>query len=159
MITIIANTEKYSITDTGTFYSIETPLEVIQVLENARVNGTRLKIYLGDKKTGRDWHEEHERFCYIGRSNGTYKVPLAISKSNSHGGGALLDNAIVKISRVSDGKVLYQHPKYKSPKIEIKEESNVPSDFGYTHTLYISGKVYSNHKSLKSAQRLKSILS
>lgn len=159
MTTITANTEKYSITDTGTAYNIETPLEVIQVLEDARLNRTRLKIYLGDNKTGRDWYEEHERFCYVGRSNGEYKVPLAISKSNSRGGGCLLDSSIVKISRVSDGKVLYQHPKYKAPKIEIKEESNVPSDFGYTHTLYISGKVYSNHKSLKSAQRLKSILS
>ncbi len=57
----------------GTYYDSRTPIEVINVLEKARLNRTRLHISLGDASTGRDWLEEFECFGFVGRSMGLLK--------------------------------------------------------------------------------------
>lgn len=145
--------DKYKIVD-GTAYQKETPDEVIRVLENARKSGKKIKIYYGDKETGRDWLEEYDTVGTVGRSTGTYKIPLLIKTSRSTGGGGILDSSIVKIKDASSGVVLYKHPKYQQPTVEI-----VPSDMeGYTHNTIVNGELRGRHKSLKSAQILKSKL-
>jgi len=107
----------------GTSYHLETPDEVVRVLENARTNRTRLHVSLGETKTGRDWLEEFESYGYIGRSTGSIKVPLMIHNSRSLGGGAILDHCIVRIRTTSGGRVLFQHPHYHHGKIEIRLKS------------------------------------
>lgn len=42
----------------GTSYHAETPAAVIEVLERARQNRTRLHVSYGDAATGKDWLEE-----------------------------------------------------------------------------------------------------
>ena len=106
----------------GTSYDVRTPVEVINVLEKARTNRTRLHISLGDAVTGRDWLEEFECFGFIGRSTGPVKVPLILPLSRSIGGGAILDHCIVRIRHSSGGRVLYQHPKYHHGKIEVRHK-------------------------------------
>jgi hypothetical protein len=106
----------------GTSYDERTPNEVIQALEKARLNRTRLHISLGDVGTGRDWLEEFECFGFIGRSMGPIKVPLLLPLSRSIGGGAILDHCIVRIRHSSGGKVLWQHPKYHHGKIEVRQK-------------------------------------
>lgn len=106
----------------GTYYDTRTPIEVIQVLEKARLNRTRLHISLGDASTGRDWLEEFECFGFVGRSMGPVKVPLILPLSRSIGGGAILDHCIVRIRHSSGGKVLWQHPKYHHGKIEVRQK-------------------------------------
>ena len=51
--------------------------------------------------------------CYLSRSTGTSKIPLIIHNIRSAGGGAILDDCIVKIT--IDKKTVYQHPKYHCP--------------------------------------------
>lgn len=104
----------------GTFYDSRTPVEVIQVLEKARLNRTRLHISLGDVASGRDWLEEFECFGFVSRSTGSIKVPLILPLSRSIGGGAILDHCIVRIRHSSGGRVLYQHPEYHHGKIEVR---------------------------------------
>ena len=54
--------------ENGTFYDAKTPIAVVNVLEKARLNRTRLHISLGDAVTGSDWLEENDVFGFVGRS-------------------------------------------------------------------------------------------
>lgn len=91
----------------GTFYNKATPKEVIDILEESQVNETRLLFDFGDVKTGKSWGETCDIRGRVGRSTGDIKIPLLIATCRSLGGGALLDDCIVKISLSKGGKVLY----------------------------------------------------
>ncbi len=138
----------------GTFYQKGTPQGVIDALEKARNNKTRVKIYIGDPQTGRDYHEEFDTTGTIGRSTGSIKIPLLISTSRSSGGGAILTKNILKIKDTKTGVVLYQANNYKQPNIEIVDSKMA----GYSHELIIDGDLYSRHKTKRSAELLKSKL-
>jgi hypothetical protein len=149
----------FKVSDSGTYYSDETPDEVIRVLESIRGTGQRVKIYLGDRATGRDWMEEDGKIGKIGRSSGRVKIPILLKVLNSHGGGGILDDSIVKIvtSPTKNSRTLYQHPRYHQPHMEITNEG-LPDKPEYTHIVRIGGETYSRHTSLRSAQRLVSLL-
>jgi len=138
-----------------TAFHKDTPMEVRKILENARTthlwddyyHRPRLRLFFGDTKTGRDWHEEHEVVGTIGRSVGRIKIPLLIQTSRSHGGGAILDHCIVKI--MQGHRVLYQHPKYNHGCFTIG-----PSDMeGYYHNVYIDGSLHARFKRPGQAER------
>src|SRR5687768_7388918 len=78
-------------------YHAEVDDRVIQILEEARIERTRLRVYYGDILTGEDWDEIYGVTGYIGMSTGEEPIPLLVYNSRSYGGGALLDDAIVKI--------------------------------------------------------------
>ena len=101
---------KYQRLDNGTCYYKETNQEIIDILEQVRVNRSRIRIYLG--KNGKSWDEENDITGYVGRSTGENKIPLLIQKQSSFGGGAILTYYIVKIVRISDKKILYQHKNF-----------------------------------------------
>lgn len=140
----------YQVLDNGTAYHVETPENILNILERARINGTKLKLYFGDVNTGRDWNEEHDTIGTIGRSTGTVKIPLLITSSRSYGGGAILDHCIVKIKNVKTGETLYQQKEYQKPVFNI-----VPSDLPeYSHNVNINGSLYSRHKTERGAKLL-----
>ncbi len=149
----------YKVSDSGTYYSEKTPDDVIRVIESLRGTTQRVKIYLGDRDTGRDWMEESDKTGKIGRSNGMIKVPLLLPMFNSQGGGAILDDCIVKIvtSPATSARVLYQHPWYHQPEMLVTNEG-LESKPEYTHTVRIGGEVYSRHTSERSAKRLVALL-
>lgn len=148
--------KEYKQTESGTCYHIDTPEQVINILENALSSHRerRLKFHYGDAKTGRDWNEEHGTTGYIGRSTGSIKIPLLIATSRSSGGGGILDHCILKISDTKTKKVLYVHPLYKKPVVEI-----IPSDMTeYSYNTIINGELYGRHRTLKDANRVKYII-
>ena len=99
----------------GTTFHAETPIEVCNILNDAisSIHSKRIRIFLGDRETGKDWNEFHDTIGYVGRSTGLIKIPLMIHNTRSVGGGAILDHCIVKIT--VDKKTIYQHPKYYCP--------------------------------------------
>lgn len=91
----------------GTSYSVDTCDRVIEVLERCKANRTRIVLDYGDVKTKVSWNEEFDIMGYIGRSNGSIKVPLLIHNSRSLGGGCILTDCILSIKESKGKRVLY----------------------------------------------------
>jgi len=135
-------------------YHKGTKQEIVNILERARENRDRIKIFLGDTKTGRNWNEEHDTTGYIGLSRGHKALfPILVNNTRSMGGSSLMDHCIVKIK--IGGYVKYQHPNFKESVFEL-----VTSDLtGYSHNVNIDGQLYSRHKTKRSAKMLISKMS
>lgn len=95
-----------------TCYHVETEDKVIEVLDKAMQDRTRIIVDYGDVKTGKSWNEQHDITGRVGRSTGSFKIPLLVYNSRCYGGGGLLDHCIIKIITSKGKRVLYQHSKY-----------------------------------------------
>lgn len=91
-----SNNRRYFKLYNDSCYTIETNPKVIQLLEEARINGERVRITLGDVRNGKAWDDKPETGT-IGRSKGDIKIPLLIKTKRSFGGGAILTHCIVKL--------------------------------------------------------------
>ena len=123
----------------------KTSSRVAVLLNRLTESKQRIRIVYGETETGKDWLEEYGVLGSIGKSTGSKQIPLLISNSRSTGGGAILEDCILKIVDVKSKKVLYQHDKYIAPKFDI-----VPSIIGYS--VAVGGKVQANFKTIKQAQ-------
>lgn len=140
-----------TISDGKTCYHEETPERVKQILELCRLsrNGWtkyRVHLFYGDTETtdfervhkrkpdpGHDWNDENDVTGYVGRSTGLKPIPLLIHNSRSYGGGAIMDDCIVRI--IVNGQELYRHPNYHS---DLDAAMILPSELahdGYTHAV------------------------
>ncbi len=90
-----------------TSYHVGTSDQVIEVLEQCRLNLTRILLDYGDTETGQSWGEMYDIRGYVGRSTGSIKIPLLVYNSRSIGGGSISTHCIIKISESKGGKVLY----------------------------------------------------
>jgi hypothetical protein len=140
----------------GTSYHAETPAAVIEILERARQNRTRLHVSYGDRTSGLDWLEEFDAHGYVGRSMGPVKVPLLIANRRSMGGGAMLDHCIVRIRASAGGRVLYQHPTYHFGNLAIRRKAE-PVTLPDGRTLNIDvlrdGQLHAAFESIEKARR------
>jgi hypothetical protein len=113
----VSKTTRYQVSENGTSFRLGTCAEVRAILDaaiNSRRN-YRLRVWLGDTATGRAWAgQEHDHIGYIGRSTGSINVPLMVYNSRSLGGGAILDDFIVRIT--CGRTVLYSHPNFSQPR-------------------------------------------
>lgn len=96
----------------GTFYHVDTSIEVIGILEQARQESVAIVVHYGNAETGKDWEEVYDVSGKIGRSIGPVKVPLLIYNSRSLGGPSILDHCIVKIVTRKGKRQLYCHERY-----------------------------------------------
>lgn len=137
--------KKYQVSG-GTSYDVRTLKEVVEVLEQARANDTRIRVWYG--KDGKSWDEENDTIGYVGRSTGINKIPLLIYNKRSFGGSSLLDHCIVKIVDTKTNRMLYCHPKFSQ------------SVFGADDTIVWEGapgtgeEIYANCATWASAVRL-----
>ncbi len=117
-----------------TWFIPGTDSRVKTILEDARKDATRnanhasiLRLFFGDTETGRDSCEEYDTVGFIGRSNGTMKVPLLIEPlrsdcgdlASADGGGQISTDGILRIIEVNTGIELYRHPKHQLPDFEL----------------------------------------
>lgn len=120
---------------------------------------TRVRIYLGDPATGRDWMDENDVSGYIGQSMGPQKILLLIPTNRSYGGGGILTAHVLRI--IANGREIYRHAKYKQPKWTIaavdpskeQPEGRMPYPSGYTTGTFENGKLHALFKSPAQAQR------
>lgn len=101
-----------------TYFDPGTVPEVARVLERCRQNLDRVRLVLGDTDTGQPWFEEYDVVGTIHRSGGSLKVPLLI-RDGHDGGAAILTACLLCIVSWKKGKVLYRHPLYKQPDLEV----------------------------------------
>lgn len=114
------NMVRYKVTHDNTWYHAETPDDLIVVLEHARENKLHVRVWYGDTETGRDWMEEYNVTGRISRSTGHVQIPILLANTRSYGGPGLLDHCIVKLVCTETRQVLWVHPKYQIPVMEIK---------------------------------------
>jgi hypothetical protein len=118
---------------TGTYFHHDTPSAVATALENARLLGKRIRIWLGDSVTGKSWLEEYDVTGTVGRSMGPIKIPLLMPSPHSRGGGAISDHSIVRL--MVDGREVYRHPKFNQPVFTIgpgwSDEAHAPKNRMY----------------------------
>lgn len=144
------NKPNYKIVN-GTYYHEDTPDAVIIILEKARQENRRIRIFYGDVRTGRDYLEHYDIMGTIGRSTGSHKIPLLINNRRSIGGTAILDNHIVKIT--VDKTSLYVHPRYHLPNITIEQKET--NDFG---EIAVTGySLYANKECIYNCNSLEEI--
>lgn len=121
-----------------TCYEDGTPYEVMELLEEYRANGKRIRIWLGDNKTGKSWNEENDIMGYIGRSNGTIKIPLLINNKRSMGGGALMSRSIVKMVDITTKKVIWEHTNFNQRIFGADDTLVWEGEAGDNETIYAS---------------------
>lgn len=112
---------RYERHPSGTYYHAQTSHALRQVLENARIGDTQVRIFHGHtdgERAGQDWLEEHDVRGTIARSIGPLKIPLLIRRGQS-GGPALLDHCIVRVIDTSTRRELYRHGSYQVPELRI----------------------------------------
>lgn len=133
----------------GTYYDPETSDEIIRVLERARQNHTRIRLYLGDVQTGRSWLEENDVEGCVGRSMGPVKIALLVHNRRSLGGGGILTHCVVKVRETNGGRVLYQHPFFHTGEMKIH-----PSDMKeYSEIVTVDGCIHARFHQVGQAAR------
>lgn len=131
----------------GISFGKDMPDKVCYILLNVMGTKKRIRLFYGDRKTGKDWTEEYDTMGYVGRSAGPVKIPLLVANSRSFGGHDISDASIVRIT--IDRKTIYQHPKYHIGKVEIR-----PAPYpGYTHGVFINGENHANFKTKEKAEK------
>ena len=144
-------------------YSPDTSQNVIAHLERAAKYGYRVRVFYGDTDRpdfervhgrlpdpGKDWNEENDVTGTIGVSGGIKPIPLLIHNRNSHGGGGILTNCIVRM--FVNGHEVYRHPNYHN---DMDRALVVPSDIpDYAWAVAIDGTdIHARFKSHTSATR------
>lgn len=105
-----------------TYFDPGTDPKVVAVLESRRQTGGKVRLVLGDTRTGKPWLNEFDVVGKIGRSGGSLKVPLLVEEGES-GGGAILTACVLNIIDWKSGRTLYRHPAYREPDLSLQ-----PSD-------------------------------
>ena len=138
----------------GTFYNKNTPNAVISILEKARRDKTRVRLFYGDTFLGTDWLEQTDTLGYISRTCGSIKVPILLSRETASGGPAILTDAIVRIT--IDKKEVYRNPKYVLPTFEVCDNENVCNKDEYPYSVYSldKKKVIVNCKTKEKAETM-----
>lgn len=68
----------------------------------------RIRIWYGDRQTGRSWNEEYDVTGKVGRTTGDIKIPILVHNSRSWGGGAILVGSIIRIDDIEDKRAIFK---------------------------------------------------
>ena len=84
------------------------PQKLVEALEYARKNNLRIKLDLGDTKTGKSWNEVYDVTGRIGLSRGDKaRFPILVHNTRSLGGTSILQDCILSIHLSANPKSNY----------------------------------------------------
>jgi len=138
----------------GTHYHDETSDKLIEELEGARINNSRVKFIYG--KYGRRWWDTCSTYGFIGRSTGVKKIPIICPTRKSVGGDAILDNCVVQLF-VGHVQV-YIDESMKDALNNYEYSIDYSDKFKKFYLNINDGEFISRHSTLTSARRLKDFL-
>ena len=135
-----------------THFHSETPDAVRTALDNARRSGQRIRIFIGDTKTGKCWNDEYDVLGRVSRSmgdgKGGHKIPILLRNSRSRGGGGILDHCIIAIA-TAPGHFVYKHPT-----LDLGTWTQGPTTSpGYVEAAYCNGELHAQFKTAGAAKR------
>lgn len=135
----------------------KTSEKLINAIERCRSNGHRIRIWYGDRETGRSWNEEYDVMGRVGRSCGQIKEPLLIANSRSYGGGAILIGSVIRVDDIAERKTLYQHDNFHIEKMSIEKAGPDLAKDGYTSAVMMiqDNDAISNVANFKSEESAK----
>lgn len=125
--------------DKETWFDNTTPPAVRQVLERYRRMGGTVRIYMGDRLTGRDWLTEFDSIGKVSRSPGPMRIPKLVPTGQADG-GSIITSAVVRVQDMDSGLDVYKHPNYHLPKmtlLEVRDPSRLAR--GISHEILIQG--------------------
>lgn len=125
-----------------TQFDPDTPVAVQAYLEAYRKTGAKVRLFLGNPETGKDWLSEWDAVGRVSRSMGPLKVPLLVTPGED-GGGAILTACVLRIIDVASKREVYRHANYKEPIFEVTP-SKEP---GFTVDVSVYGSVHARFKS------------
>lgn len=117
----------------GTYYSVGMKLKdgtieeykqiddkLLNLLEYLRNSKDRVRIWYGDRETGRAWNEEYDIMGTVGRSCGTsWKIPILMNNSRSYAGGVILLSSLIRIDSIKDHRTLWKVDNFHVEKMEV----------------------------------------
>ena len=118
-------------------------LEVIESLVNKNM---RIRLFYGNIN-GNSWIEEFDTIGLVRRSIGEIAIPILLHNKTSICGCEITIDSIVKIIETKTKKVLYQHPNFTMPLIDVH--------FCY---VMVDGQIYANCGTNERAIRLAKFL-
>ena len=124
--------------------------KLISVILQYRGSDERLRIWYGDRVTGKSWNEEYDIMGTIGRTGGDFKIPILLNNSRSYGGGAILIGSLVRIDEISSHRTLWKHEKFYVPEMELTFQD---CGNGYNYHVYSEGKEIAGFKTENQAKR------
>lgn len=130
----------------GTWFAPETPVAIQKLVNRLIHSNEKVRIFHGDRTTGRSWMEEFDVIGRVGRSTGTLKIPLLVSEEDNYG-RSLLEASIIRVIRCSDGKNLYRHPGFHVPPMQVVENEHPQ----YAASVLVEGVVEARFKSYAKA--------
>jgi hypothetical protein len=136
---------------TGTYYHAETPQALANLLDTLiaeaiaegkagrrPLSTSTLRLFLGDRETGRDWLEEERVRGYLAQMDSTLALPLLIASRLPPTGDAFLDHCIVRL-QINDVDV-WRHPNYHLPELTVGQSPFATVPFG----VFADGKNVAN---------------
>jgi hypothetical protein len=104
----------------STYFGPGVPAKLARVLEDCRLDESRVRLILGDTATGQPWMEEFDVVGRIGRSCGSCKVPLLVPAGEA-GGTAILCHCLLAVIEWATGDFLYRHGAYRCPQLTLNQ--------------------------------------
>lgn len=107
------NQEFFQIKNDGMFFDVGTDASLAGVLETVREKKIRIKLDLGDPKTGKSWNETWGVTGYVGRTTGRIKSPILVFNKRAMGGGLILTKNVLAVYTSAGHKLIWENPKAK----------------------------------------------
>jgi hypothetical protein len=86
--------------------------KLLQALESVHGTRKRIRVFYGDKVTGRSWNEEHDVMGTLSNSTGENACLILVANSRSYSGPAILDDCIVRIDIINEKRTIYKHSNF-----------------------------------------------